>query len=231
MLLGDLKQRIIQEIHRASSQDEAAVTIAIITAMEWYKHYRFFFNEATATWELTVGQEEYPVETATTEGYPTDLLVPVTMYVQTGGTRWLSMQQIDIDDERWLQPTSTVTGHPSRWAWFNEKIYLTPTPTEADDVRLDYVKDLGIPTYAWSAGAWVFADEAGVTLTDNYTNDWIEHAEPLIRQRAKFDLYFNYYDDAENAQKMDLAVGAALANIRSKSSAYKRLIGRTPTRI
>lgn len=232
MSFGTLRQRIVQEVHRASSQDQSAVDIAIITAMQWFKPYHFFFNEATHTFTLTSGQEEYPEETATTEGWPSDLVAPITLYVKSGGTRWLKLHQISIDRQRWLQPTDFVVGVPTHWSWHDEKIYLTPKPTTtSDEIRMDYVKDVGIPTYEWDGTAWAFKTPAGSILPDTYTNRWIEDAELLIRQRAKLDLYFNYYDDDSNAQKMDIAVATALSNLRQRSNQYKRLIPRRATRI
>lgn len=232
MSFGTMRQRVIQEVHRASSQDQSAVDIAIITAMQWFKPYHFFFNESTHSITLTADQEQYPVETATTEGWPSDLVAPLNLYVKSGGTRWLRLQQIDIDRQRWLQPTDAVAGVPSYWAWHAEKIYLTPVPTaSSDELRMDYIKDVGIPTYEWDGTAWLFKNPSGAALASTYTNPWIEDAEHLIRQRAKLDLYFNYYDDDANAQKMDMAVQASLGQLRQKSNQYTRLVQRKATPI
>lgn len=231
--MGTLTKRIEQEIHRASSQDQAAIKMAIITAMEWFKQFPFHFNQGTAQLDLTVGQEAYGVATASTEGWPTDMISPVDVYVQTGGTRWLSMSQITFQNQRWLQPTSTVTGLPTSWAWYDHQIWLTPVPSEANLVlRIDYLKDLGIPRYAWNGTSWQFyLPESNAEMLDTYSNDWIVYAEELIRQRAKWDLYFNYFDDAENAQKMFDATQVTLGNVRSKSEAKTRSVGRVPTPI
>jgi len=232
MSFGSMKQRIIQEIHRAASGDEDAVKIAIITAMEWFKAYQFDFNEGTHTFTMTIGQEEYDVEEGFSEGYASDLVAPINLYVQTGGTRWLRMKQISINEQRWLQPTSTVTGVPSAWAWHDEKIYVTPTPSQADDLRMDYVKDIGIPIYVWTGSSWAFYEPTGSTaLLDSWTSRWLTDGEELIRQRAKFDLYFNFYDDNDNAQKMDMATQAALANLRKRNIKGRALVGREATRI
>jgi hypothetical protein len=228
--IGTMVKRIQQEIHRNSATDEAVIKIAIITAMRWFTPYHFSFNEDTHTFDMTVSQEEYGPETATVEGYPADLAKPINLYIKTGGTRWLVMDQVSISDQRWLQPTTTVTGVSTQWAWHNNKIYVTPVPSEENlELRMDYVKNLGIPNYAWSGTEWTFTLDSNAVMSDNYTNGWITDAEELIRQRAKWDLYYNYYDDNENAMKMDQAVQVALANLRTSHNALTSLSRRKAT--
>jgi len=232
---GTMRERIEQEVHKPGGSDQ--ISIAMITAMNWYKHERFWFNEATHTFELTTDQQNYPQETDDgqyTESWPVDIERIIDTYILVGGERWLKITGADIDDVRWLTPTDEVVGVPSYYAWFDEQIWLTPIPniSTSTTVRIDYVQDVGIPTYVWSGSEWVFyAPETRAPLNDDFTNRWLEEAEVLIRSRAKYDLYLNYYDDQENADKMYGACIEAMGQLRARRAAQTAEFGRQPTRV
>jgi hypothetical protein len=230
-----MQKRIEQEIHKPGHTDQ--VRISIITAMNWYKHMEFYFNQGTHEFELTTNVQSYPKEESivagvvSTAGWPADIERIIDTYVKVGGSRWLKMRQCSIDEIRYLTPTSTTVGVPEKYAYFEEKIWLTPIPNDSSStpIRIDYVKDLGIPTYAWVGSEWKFYSPGSAALLhDSFTNRWLDDAEELIRTRAKYDLYQHYYDDAENAQKMAQHESVSLGNLRSRNDAYNAEQNRTP---
>jgi len=231
---GSMRERIEQEIHRPGGTNQ--IQIAMITAMNWYKHEPFWFNEATHTFTLTNDQQSYPQEDggANTAGWPVDIERIVDTYVLVGNERWLKMAGASIDDVRWLTPTDEVVGVPSYYAWFDEKIWLTPIPnaSTSTQIRIDYIQDVGIPTYSWTGSAWAFyAPPAFAPLADDFSNRWLAEAEVLIRTRAKYDLYLNYYDDQENAEAMYGASLEAMGQLRSRVNARTAETPRQATRI
>lgn len=237
--LGTFIQRIINEVRRATDDDSDAIKKATVSAIRHFEPLRLWFREQSATFDLTVDQQSYQVETASIDGYPADYVTPKDVYILVGGTRWLPLYQRDIDSIRWLTPTSTVVGVPSHWAWWNDEIWLTPIPNEVGTtIRLDYFADVGTPSYSWSGVDWIFKGPNGEDLSSNWQSPWLgTYAEELIRARVKWDLYFNYYDDAENAMKMGGMDGdggyvkAALGTLYKKHNRKKYNVPRQPTRI
>jgi len=229
-----MRKRIEQEIHKPGHVDQ--INISMITAMRWYEHMEFYFNQDTHEFTLTLNQQSYPKEdgASNTDSWPEDIERIVDTYVKVGGERWLKLNQVDIDDIRWLTPTAQVVGVPDYYAYFAEKVWLSPIPNDSsvDTVRIDYIKDLGIPNYAFVGSTWKFFQPGSqAPLLNSFTNRWLSDAEELIRTRAKYDLYQHYYDDAENAQKMAQHESVALGNLRSKQQAHEAEMERSPTYI
>lgn len=236
--LGTFIQRIINEVRRATDDDTEAIRMALVSAIRHFEPLRLWFRERTETFDLTIDQQEYQVATASIEGYPADYITPKDVYILVGGTRWLPIYQRDIDTVRWLTPTDTVVGISTHWAWFDDKIWVTPIPSEAGTIRIDYYADIGTPSYTWDGVSWVFKGPNGEDLTNNWSSPWLgTFAEELVRARVKWDLYFNYYDDTENALKMGGTDGdggyveAALGAIYRKHNRRKYNVKRQPTRI
>lgn len=200
--LGTIVQRITSEISRHGSTDTQTAKVAVISAIRHFRNHRFWFNEGTHTFDLTVDQQEYGFEDVDNEGAPSDWLRPITAYLEQGGSRWLPLDETTIAEMRWATPTDTTSGIPSHWCYFAEKFFFNPIPSQADTVRFDYVKDLGTPSYSWDGTTMLFKQPNGADLLDSWTSRWFIDAEELIRARAKWDIYYNYLDDDQNALKM-----------------------------
>ena len=234
--IGTFIQRIINEVGRASSEDEDAIKLAMISAMRHFEPLQLWWQESTFTFDLTVNEQEYGEETASTEGLPSDFLAPIAVYILVGGTRWLPLKQDVIDNVRWFTPTSTVVGVPSRWCYWDDKMYLTPIPNEVGtSIRIDYYAAEGIPTYTWDGGEMVFTGSSGETLSNNWFSNWFDKGEELLRARTKWDLYYNYYDDMENAVKQGGmtgdggAIDTALTGLLRRHNRPKQSVRRQPT--
>ena len=226
-------QRIMNEVHRSTDDDEDQIKMEIISAMRHYKSHRLWFNEGTHEFSLTPDQQVYGVETADDDGYPADFIAPNNLYVRVSGVRWLELEQVTIDAIRWLTPTSTTVGVPSRWAWWENQIWFSPIPNQQDlEIRMDYTRDLGIPNYLWNGTGWSFTlPDSSAEWLDSWESVWLSEAEELIRQRAKWGMYFNYYDDNDNAMKMMGGIDIAYSKLIKRSTDPKVNIRRVPVRI
>ena len=111
--------------------------------------------------------------------------------------------------------TTSSTGYPECFAWLgNGQIRIYPRPFTDMLVDAFFVKDAMRPRYTWVSGvdgSWVF-EQLSVNnalnvqywqweeLQPTFTNAWLEHAEPMIRARARFELHSNFYNDLGAAQ-------------------------------
>lgn len=224
-------ERTLREVHKVgSSEDRIAVKLSIVSAIDFYRTHMFWFNQATDT-NVTIVSDQQSY--STDDGFPADFIMPYDLYILVGGVRWLKLYQRDIDTVRWLTPTSTVVGVPTNWCWWDDKLWLTPIPDDgtSSTLRLDYIQDIGTPSYTYTGGVFEFYDEDGAEWADTWTNAWITEAEELIRARAKWDYYWNFKDDMENAQKMAVLVDVAYGALVKKSTNYDAYTERVATPI
>jgi hypothetical protein len=117
---------------------------------------------------------------------------------------------------------TTGTGYPMYFAWMGspnsdqESIRIAPVPAVDLIVDCFFVQDAHRPRYRHVSDAWSFEElriSSGdfqfwewVSLTSTYENYWLRDAEPLIRQRAMYDLQLNFYHDVEAAKVCQIAM-------------------------
>ena len=204
-------ERIKAEIHRGSaSTSDDFIKRALITAMEYYRWHRFWFNEGT--WNLVTTDDlvEYGMETTrgAGDGIPLDMLEIDEMYVfedpvgsaSTSTPRTTKMKRHSIDDMRVLADSSTGGTRPYFYGWHHETLMVYPAPNDEYRIRIDGLKDLDVPRYQSVGGGWIYGDQDGAPLGDDYVSQWLVYAEELIRSRAKADLYANvFFEDARAA--------------------------------
>jgi hypothetical protein len=225
--LGTITERIKNELPRNTSLEITRIRLGLISAMEYYKHHRFFFNEATDTFETVQGQDSYTRGTGT-NNYPDDLVYVDTLFVDVTNT-WTEVYQVTLDRLRDEFVSENTEGYPYYWSWHHESILLVPTPHLAFDVRLDYVKQLDTPTANFTGSVWEFTEGDGTTsLTDSYENDWLTHAEELIRLHTKIDLYQNLYKDNEDVIRLENRLRSVYGNLKSESNFNQATMTRTP---
>lgn len=246
-----MAQRIAQEIHKSNEKDFDYIKLAMCSAMAYYRNHRFPFNEADGwLFELIDGQQTYEkgatMDYVKTDGVyevgeivfsgpPEDMVMPITTYCKVGGTRWMDMGVTTMEDIRYLTPTTDATGYPEWYAWFDDAMHFHPIPEggNVSTVRLDYVKDIGVPTYRWNGTGWSFFHPRGATLSDSWTSPWLEerYGGELIRARAKWDLYYNVYHDTENAMMQAEHTGLALKHLRKTQMNLNHRLRRMPIRL
>lgn len=170
--LGELKARILDETKRPSLTSQCAK--AIEDAIEFYSTHRFWFNEAL---------DESITTVAGTASYtkPPYLRRLLQAEITIGGQRTDLYWGLPWEDYRYLTGGSPVSGQPTDLIFFGDRLYLYPTPAGTYPVSLTHTSRLA-----------PLSDDSG-------SNAWTTEAEPLIRARAKWDLFQNVIRDYAEA--------------------------------
>lgn len=205
-------QRIKDELHRAKQVEEDSIKRALISAMDHYKWTRFHFNEASESMLTMPGVHEYgpadPVGSG--NGYPANLLeidqVQVFRDPETpggsSGNDAYPMDRVHFDAMRnWIEASNTGN-RPHWYSWYADRFFVFPASAGGQHRLLfDFVKNLRFPRAQFIGGAWSYFDRStGAPVEDDYSTPWLDHAEELIRSRAKADLWASVFYNTEKAQ-------------------------------
>lgn len=226
-------ERIKAELHRAKQPEEDAVKRALISAMEHYQWTRFHFNEASESMLTQPGVHEYgpadPVGSGT--GYPSNMIEIDQVQVfrdpvnGDGSTTNFAhpMDRVHFDTMRsWIESTSTGN-RPHWYSWYADRFFVFPASSGGQHRLLfDFVKNLRFPRSQFIGGEWFYFDRStGAPVDDDYSTPWLDHAEELIRNRAKADLWANVY---YNTEKSRVSRGQEIDALRTLGTArHKRL--------
>lgn len=185
---GDMQTRIADELGRSDLTEQ--IKKAILSAIDFYKDDRFWFNEGEVTFNTTAGLDHQAMPT--TFGEIDEATVTVS------GNRYeLDVVSYDIIRDRVL--LTTEQGQPDRIAVFEEDIWYDPVPDQIYPIIL--------------SGLIYFTDLSA--LTD--TNAWTNEAEQLIRHHAKADLFANVIRNDKEAGKMATLTGIFLSKLNQKT--------------
>lgn len=189
--LGTSTRQILDDLHVLVDQDR--VWRALINSMRFHHSNRLWFSERFFQFALTADRAGY----APGDGFglPGDLveIVGNRMKLWYGGDEnqsqpmhWLSNEEFDERRE-----SDSTSGTPECWTYDGRRLKLVPTPNSSTDViTAPYVTNISVPRFRWTGSAYEFLDPGGATLTDAFTNDWLQTqaGEELIRFRAMSDL-------------------------------------------
>jgi hypothetical protein len=183
--LTTMETRIENEVDDAGIAAE--ITAAINTAIKFYERKRFYFNQKTFTFPTVAAQEYY----ALADAADIDTFLQVdTQYITASGVRYpINVTEFALID---AAQNGLVTGRPTNWASFAQKIRLYPIPTDAETITV--------------AGHYRLA--TAVAPTD--TNAWFTDGEELIRQRAKRILALDVTKEPQDALAAQVLEDAAL---------------------
>lgn len=158
----DLKTKVASEIHRSDLTDE--VEEAVLSAVRYYTSQRFWFNEASGTFNTVASQVEYGTGTIP------DGIIELDLVTITVNGR---VQQLDPYPWQMLASVdqSTWAGIPSKYGWRAEALRLYPRPNAVYTVTCYFLKEFN----ALSA--------------DGDENVWTNEGFDLIKYRAKADLF------------------------------------------
>lgn len=175
--LATMKARIASELRRPNIS--AQIASAISTAVDSYKHERFWFNESRElTFSTVAGQWQYGEA-----DYPDLGNVLRWDYVLTEvGDNYFTLMPMSPREIETLNGDGDFSGQPLNWGWYNNQLLIYPIPNEAFPIRI----------------GGLIAKSAPAT-DDEPGNVWMTHAEKLIRCRAKFELYQHVLADAVQA--------------------------------
>ena len=169
--LATLKARIADELARTDLTSQ--IVYAIDDAIRHYETYPWWFLEAESSSSTADGTAAYAL--------PADFSRIVAATVTESGRRY-PLTAITYEEYRSKQIEETVTkSRPDEYALWAEQISLYPTPDAVYTLKVNYTKALGAPA------------------TDDASNEWTTECEPLIRARAKRELYLHVIRDYEEA--------------------------------
>ncbi len=171
---GTMQQRIADELARSDLGSQ--IRNAIQSSIRKYERKRFYFNETTGDFTLSVGQYIY----TESDFGPIGTLVDIDdLKITVSGTTYL----LDERDYSYLNAldVSLTVGDPTDFAYYSRRIWLYPLPNVARIITMSYV-------------------EKAATLSANSdTNYWMTDAEALIREEAKADIYANVIRKPDSA--------------------------------
>jgi hypothetical protein len=247
LTLRDCAESLLLEIARSTTTHVDQVYITLIRAMKHYKYTQFWFNEKIGTvMKINKSQIEYRRigssynNQEVTEGFPADFLGPKALFIRkelddtpTYEDHRYQLFPKDLDWIREYNYTSDTTLVRPGWYTFQGDVLLVAGVPDANyELRLDYLKDLNIPYYRFQDSTWKFYTPDDTNLNpDTFTNEWLEYAEELIRQRAKWDIYMSLYDDEDKAAKAKTIELDALRQLRHGSNLYNAKIGQRPSEL
>jgi hypothetical protein len=176
-----IKTRIADELNRTDLT--AQIAKAVISAVEHYERERWWFEETI----------DATVSTTAAQNYVTNSVISTMARIDkvqiTVGSSKYTLFPISYDE--WAnQATSTTSGQPTEYTYYQDRLYLYPTPGATYTLTISGVQRL-------------------TTLSaDGSNNGFTNYCEELIRQRAKADIRCNVVLD-EKAISEAAQIGAS----------------------
>ena len=172
---GAMQTRIADELIRDDLTSQ--IQNAIKTAIKYYERERFWFNENRAYTTTVADQEYYEL--------PSDFVGIDTLTITINSNKYPLTPRSWEHIEEENTGTSSQSGYPEEFAIYQGQFRLYPVPnTSGWTLTLAYIKQFTTPS------------------SSSDTSPWFVEAEPLIRTRAKFELFSHVIYELELAQLM-----------------------------
>ena len=199
---GTMQTRIADEIIRDDLTSQ--IQNAIKTAIKYYERERFWFNENRA-YTTTVADQQYYQLPSDFVGIDTlTITINSNIYPLTQRS-WEYIEQINIG-------TSNSSGYPEDFAIYQGQFRLYPVPNTAGwTLTLSYIQQFTTPSSA------------------SDTSPWFVEAEPLIRARAKFELFTHVIYEFELAKTMAMVEARELESLQRLTSKQRATRTLRPT--
>lgn len=191
--LAQMRSRIADDLDRSDLSTQ--IDEAINRAIEYYEKERFYFSETTGTFTTVASQESYSSSDAAFIANIAEIdLIRIT---------FSSTDKREIKSETFgyvqLLNDDASIGRPTRWAWYQGKIYFAPIPNDA-----------------WTATVFYQKKYSELSL-DADTNDFTAEAEDLIESRARAWIYARVIKDVDQAQIAKAEESEAINALREKT--------------
>lgn len=234
-------ERIAAELHRDRAVEKDYIKRALITAMQYYRWHRFHFNMGQSSMKTKKDKLKYRFESilGAGDGVPKDLLefdwvfidrTPVSELENGAQSNLVDMARLHHDEMRVTLQGSNASGSFPYWfSYYDQTMFLFPIPRDEFVVSFEYMRDLDTPSYQFVGGEWQYFDRDGTELSDDYETPWLLHAEELIRNRAKADIFANVIYDSERAQFARGQERDALRNLKKANYHQNATKGVIPT--
>lgn len=186
----NIQDRVADELNRTDLT--AQIKKAIISAVEHYERERWWFEETIDTSVTTTAAQNYVTNAVITTMARID-----KVQLTVGGSKY-TVFKVPYDEWALEAATSTTSGQPTEYAYYQDRLYLFPTPGSTYTLTISGVQRL-------------------TTLSsDNDANGFTNYCEELIRQRAKADIRANIVLDekaVEEAKQIGAAGGTFLSGM------------------
>lgn len=184
-LLSDLVRQVLSDVNRT----DITASAAVVTAINYYKKQRWWFQEVVDTMSLSASQAYYPV--------PAGFLKMDNMMIWVSGSKQpvdpTTYEDIDNRDD------GTFFSTPEAFAVYQDQIRFYPPPEKAYTVSRSYSVQLDAPTASGS-------------------NSWTTAGFDLIRHRAAWDLQAHRIRDYEGAADAKNAEQEAYMNLMRENT-------------
>lgn len=194
--LTTMKARVASELRRSNITTQIAS--AISTAIAAYQGERWMFNEYRDKTFATVSSQEFYTSS---DDADIGLLVKLDYMKLLNGNTPYTLNPADPSTTETLSDSGTITGQPTDYVWYQQRIRLYPVPDAIYTVRM--------------AGVFIAAEPA----TDGEaSNPWMTTGERLIRSRAKWELAKHVLYDADLASNMAEATMEAWGDMKARTN-------------
>lgn len=188
--LENLKTRIYDEIHQTLS---TAVQNACLDAVKFYQDKRFYFNEASVNFNLSL-----TTQVALSTIIP-KLIAIDTLKVWSGNVPYLLQRASFTKIEGWDYETGSANT-PTDYAIHHEYLRIYPRPSVTLSAQANYHKAITM------------------SASNSSSTVWTNEASDLIRYRAKGLLYSSNLLDPQQAQIENILESQALNRLFSRTA-------------
>lgn len=195
---ADLKTQVASDLRRSDLTSDIAT--AIRAAIRDHGAERFYFNETrTFTQTLSSGTSAYSIVPSSSVA---DFVRIDWIRVNVGSVYEL-MTRRSADEIEELH-SSTASGTPTDWSYYEDQVKVYPTPTTSNTVKI--------------AGHYRLVELSA----DSDSNAWTNAAKDLIRYSALKRLYAYPIRNADQAQVATAAETLELEYLRRETDRRKR---------
>lgn len=209
--LADMKARILSQTKRQDLTD--AIADEITSAIKFYQSKDLWISRkrAEASFDTVADQSIYTSDDDEALGRLVKMEYALLTYQgRVIRLRFTSPPMI----EAWIGSISAVLNPPQFFSWYDERLFLYPTPDAAYPVTISGVFKVAAPASDSETG-----------------NVWMTEGEELIRARATRNLYLNYMMGTEDAlvQQQKALEDEAYKSLRQETSKKTQVNSVRPT--
>lgn len=165
--LGTMKQRLSSELRRTNISTQIAS--AIETAIEAYRHERFWFSESR---EITFNTVDQQWQYDSSDNADLGNVLRWDYVLTEVGDSYFTLMPMSPAEIEILNGDGDFFGQPLNWGFYGGQFLIYPIPNDAFPIRI---------------GGLIA--KASPATDDEANNVWMTSAEKLIRCRAKYELY------------------------------------------
>lgn len=192
--LGTMLTRISSEINRTDIDNN--IYDAVISAIAFYEHQEFYFNQAVWTLTTTANQR-YTYLTGIS-----DFLIPIVLRVTDTASQYRVLDEKPYSEIESKYISDSSTGRLYEYSVFAERFWWWLIPDSAYTVNVSYIKQLTRPT----------------SISDTTNNSaWFSDGEAMIRSKAKSYIYADTLRKTEEAAKFQTISDREFFQLKEKT--------------